>query len=820
MSVLALLVLAAFPSEATGVVLRAPVHAVVQANDSVEVPFLVVNHGTSAETITLRFRPTNCSVEPDSMVISVEGRGWRHVVARCRLQESADTGTVVADSDFSQVSVSVVRGIDLTTLLWKQTFVVRETPAAVELAQADLDDRSWRDLRVPALWGDNRYAWCRVHVTIPVAWRTRTVRLHMGAVDDNDVTYLNGTEIGRTSGWDIPRIYTLPPELVHWGKDNVLTVMVDNPTYGGGIHKAPVMLLAGDNVPPTSAPASAVPARRPASGRVGSALPLRPMHVSDGVLRYPDGSEVALWGVNIYPQSWYQFENTGRLKVNRKKVLVQDLDHLQQMGVQVIRMHIFDREISDADGNIQDNEHLELLDYLVAQCGRRGIYLYLTPIAWWGGPNENPSSFSAQTSKPGMMFVPHALDAAANYLAQFLTRKNRYTGRAYKDEPSLCVLEIMNEPAYLLYGDLYGSGYQPQGEKPEVLERDHRVFREQWEAWLRAEGLEESATYFPLFRYSLMRRYLRKMVAAIRSTGARQPVACSYFGVNGDDITQAIADSEVEAITVSAYPGGWERVNDGRNLLAEAAPLRVDARLATKARLAYEFDTPATNVSCYLYPALAAHFRAGEVQIACQFQYDSIATARWNTDWSPHWLNWHYTPSKAVSFMIGGEAFRSLPRGVRYDVGDWRAPATSLQLGGLYTSFTANNCTFTSATKVLYARSPGALQGKNWPASPVRIVGTGSSRYVDYGGTGAYILERATDRRWIVQVNPDAHLVGNSLVGSFEHPVGELEYRRHLFRLLLPGWQKARCRALDGSPAPVPAGGGWLLVPGRYEIVR
>jgi len=549
-------------------------------------------------------------------------------------------------------------------------------------------------------------------------------------------------------------------------------------------------------------------------------LPLRPMHVVDGVLRYPDGSEVALWGVNIYPQSWYQFDNIGRLKVERKKTLLQDLDHLQQMGVEAIRMHIFDREISDGEGNIRDNEHLDLLDFLVAQCSGRGIYLFLTPIAWWGGPNENPDAFSAQTSKPGMMFVPKARQAAANYLRRFLTRLNRYSGRAYKDEPALCVLEIMNEPTYFSYGDLSGAAYQPQGEKPEVIERDHRQFRETWESWLKARSLADSAALFPLFRYDLMRAYLREMTEAIRSTGARQPIACSFFGVNGDDIAQAIADSPCEAVTFSNYPGGWERVNDGRNLMADAAPLKVDARLAAKARLAYEFDTPATNVSCYLYPVLAAHFRAGEVQIACQFQYDSIATARWNTDWNAHWLNWLYTPSKAVSFMIGGEAFRSLPRGVRYNVGDPHSPATSLRLAGLFTSFAENNSVFVSRTAALYARSPKTLSGIKWPAEPAKIVGTGSSRYIEYGGTGAYQLERKGAGRWILTLNPDAHLIGNSLAGSFSHPVAELERHRHLLRLLLPGWQTARCRPLDGSPPVIPTAGGWLVEPGRYEIVK
>jgi hypothetical protein len=781
---------------------------------------MVVNPTETPLTAEVRFACDAGAVTPPTIAVSLAGRGWHPVIARCALAADADMATVRAMVGASQASAKVLRGIDLSALTWRQSFAPREAPPALHLADPATDDGGWPVLRVPSTWGDNRYAWCRVHVRIPSDWRGRTLHLRIAAVDDNDITYLNGFEIGRTNGWDTPRNYALPPEHVRWGADNVITVMVDNPTYGGGLYKGPILLTAGDAVPEPATEAAQTQVSRPVAGPVGAPKPLRPMHVQDGVLRYPDGSEVALWGVNIYPQSWHQFDSMTRLGVDMKATIVTDFDHLEQMGVEAIRIHVFDREISDADGNILDNEHLDLLDFVVAQCSRRGIYMYFTPIAWWGGPNENRESFSARTSKPGMMFVPEARAGAAAYLKHFLTRKNRYTGRAYKDEPSLCVLEVMNEPAYFLYGDLVASGYEPQGEPAEVLARDRQTLRTQWTEWLASIGAEDTPELFPLFRYDQMRRYIREMVAAIRSAGARQPVAISFFGVNGDDIAQAIADSECDAVTFSNYPGGWERVNDGRNLLYTAAPLKVDPRLAGKARLAYEFDTPATNVSCYMFPALAAHFRAGEVQIACQFQYDSISTARWNTDWNAHWLNWHYTPAKAVSYMIGGATFRSLPRGIAFDVGDWRKPATSLRIGDMFTSFALNNSALVTPEMVLYARSPGSIPDLKWPRLPARIVGTGSSRYVTYGGTGAYELRRIGPDRMTLRINPDARLVGNSLAGSFDAPVAELEANLHYFQLRLPGWEGARCkRTGETQPQPYVAG-GWLLRPGAYEITR
>lgn len=802
----------------TALGLRPSLPVVLAAEERpVPVAFLVLNPEQQPVQAQIVFTCDGGKVEPDSSRIHVPARGWQIVTAQVSLSPQRDSAFVRARVGNHTAQVSVRRGIDLTQMVWKRLYASREAGLDTSLANTDVDDSAWETFGVPNLWFDLRQAWCRVRFTVPEAWRGKKLRLYIAAVDDNDVTFLNGQQIGRTNGWDRPRDYPVPESLVRYGAENVLTVMVENTYAGGGLYKAPLAILVGDEpiAPAEQRQSPVLP--RPKPSPIGNPLPLRPVVVHDGVLYYTDGGEVALWGVNYYPQSWHQFANMKRLGVDMKATVRQDLDHLQLMDVQIIRIHVFDREISDGQGNLMDNEHLDLLDYLVAECGRRGIYLMFTPIAWWGGPNERPDSFSANTSKPGMMFVPEAKRAAANYLRQFLNHVNRYTGRAYKDEPCLVLLEVMNEPAYFVYQDLFTRSYAPQGERLEVIERDRATFRELWQEWCRTQGLAESPAYFPLFRYELMRQYIREMVEAIRSTGARQPVAIAFFGAADRELVQAIGDSECDAITIPAeYPGGWERVNDGFNLLPEAAPIDLPAEFTRKARLEYEFDTPATNVSCYLYPALAARFRSGEVQVACQFQYDSVSTARWNTDWQAHWLNWLYTPSKVVSYMLAGETFRRLPRGIRYE-----KPVTELVLPDLMaTSFARNQSMLATEELVMYARGIDEWLPLKLPKSPKRIVGTGNSPYVEYTGSGLYVLQQENEHTFSLRVNPDAILVGNSLRGSFAAPAAELREQPHLLRLKMEGWQEARCFP-KGSTAPLlRVMDGWLLVPGEYVIKR
>ena len=113
-------------------------------------------------------------------------------------------------------------------------------------------------------------------------------------------------------------------------------------------------------------------------------------HTSDvfvdkaGVLRWAKGKqEVALFGVNYTAPFAYSYRALGKLGVDREQAIRQDVYHLARLGVDAFRIHVWDVEISDTLGNLKENDHLRLLDYLVNQLERRGIKIILTPIAYW-----------------------------------------------------------------------------------------------------------------------------------------------------------------------------------------------------------------------------------------------------------------------------------------------------------------------------------------------------------------------------------------------------------------------------------------------------
>lgn len=138
-------------------------------------------------------------------------------------------------------------------------------------AAPDLDDAGWAPITVPATWEGQGYngldgvGWYRTAFDLTDAEARAGVTLGLGQIDDSDVSWVNGVEIGRvTNGWNKARLYRVPASALRAGR-NVLAVRVEDTGGGGGIAGAAggVFVEVGG-------------ARRPIAGpwrfRVGAAL--------------------------------------------------------------------------------------------------------------------------------------------------------------------------------------------------------------------------------------------------------------------------------------------------------------------------------------------------------------------------------------------------------------------------------------------------------------------------------------------------------------------------------------------------------------------
>jgi sialate O-acetylesterase len=103
------------------------------------------------------------------------------------------------------------------------------------------DDSSWKTMPLPSLWEDTALpgfdgiVWFRKKVAIPASWAGKDLKVNLGTIDDDDVTFFDGLKIGETKGYGKIRSYTVPGSQVRAG-EFVLVVRVFDSTGGGGVY--------------------------------------------------------------------------------------------------------------------------------------------------------------------------------------------------------------------------------------------------------------------------------------------------------------------------------------------------------------------------------------------------------------------------------------------------------------------------------------------------------------------------------------------------------------------------------------------------------
>jgi beta-galactosidase len=147
------------------------------------------------------------------------------------------SGAGKPDAQSSLMTLANLPPVDLATT-WK---VLLLNPGETALPP-DSDSR-WASKSVPGLviYLENRDAWCQRDVQINEIPAGAKPELVIGAVDDEDDTYINGTLIGHTGKdtnpkdyWMAPRAYPIPDGLLKIGS-NRITIKVNNFVGDGSI---------------------------------------------------------------------------------------------------------------------------------------------------------------------------------------------------------------------------------------------------------------------------------------------------------------------------------------------------------------------------------------------------------------------------------------------------------------------------------------------------------------------------------------------------------------------------------------------------------
>ena len=184
-------------------------------------------------------------------------------------------------------------------------------------ADAACDDSQWTSINQNNwMWRGTGSVWLRQHIIIDKEHAGKPARLLLGTLFDQDITYLNGKEIGHTYYQYPPRRYDIPEGLLREG-DNVIAVRFIN-KYGAAhfIPEKPYMLCFGDDrLSQNPMPKDVIPLGAQWKMRVGTEMPQCPS--GDVSLQ---NLPTTLYNAVLYPLApyaingivWYQGEsNTG-----------------------------------------------------------------------------------------------------------------------------------------------------------------------------------------------------------------------------------------------------------------------------------------------------------------------------------------------------------------------------------------------------------------------------------------------------------------------------------------------------------------------------
>lgn len=458
-----------------------------------------------------------------------------------------------------------------------------------------------------------------------------------------------------------------------------------------------------------------------------------------GRMKWSSNNEDAFFfGVNYSTPFAFSYRAIKNKGLSHKEIIDMDVQQFKRLGLNAYRIHVWDREVSDKSGNLLNNEHIELLDYLINKLIENDIYIILTPIAWWGTgwpePDIETQGFSDFYSKIESTTKPEVIKAHINYLKQFVNHKNSFTGKTYKDEKNIIAFEIFNEPN---------------------LPND-----------------ADSVSY-----------YVNTTVKVLRDEGITKPIFFNISENPGEEQWRGVASSEIDGITFQWYPTGLVKYNELKgnfipNVFSYPVPDFSD-KIYNKAKMVYEFDAADIGRS-YMYPLMAHSFRKAGMQWATMFSYDPTPLAQFNSEYSTHYLNLLYTPQKALSFLIAGQLFNE--RKLSQKIFD----NTSVKMDNVFVDYENDVSVLNTNDKFYYSNSTNE--------QPVNvqqlkhIAGYGISAVVKYDGRGTYFLDKVKDGLWKLELYPDAVWLKDPFGrNGLDEPVAKLIWKSHKMKISLPG---------------------------------
>jgi hypothetical protein len=170
------------------------------------------------------------------------------------------------------------------------------------------------------------------------------------------------------------------------------------------------------------------------------------IRIKNGHFYTADGKRLRIWGINL----------TGGACFPEKEDAAQVASFFARYGINGVRFHFLDSQwgpdksifdYDDATTRRFNTEQLDRFDFFVAELKKQGIYTNINLNVGRGFKPEDgvPESDHLGLAKAATLFNDRMIMLQKEYARQLLTHTNPYTGNRYVDEPSVIIVEIVNE---------------------------------------------------------------------------------------------------------------------------------------------------------------------------------------------------------------------------------------------------------------------------------------------------------------------------------------------------------------------------------------
>ncbi|MDD4144569.1 MAG: hypothetical protein PHN68_08035 [Prolixibacteraceae bacterium] len=285
--------------------------------------------------------------------------------------------------------------------------------------------------------------------------------------------------------------------------------------------------------------------------------------ISNDRFTFEDGTEARFWGTNFNSAQIFPPHSHSEIVARR----------LAKTGINIVRFHQMDAEWSTpnifqltkgknkTDTQSFDPESMDRLDYLIYCLKKEGIHVYmdlLTYRRFKTGDGVAEADKLQDAAKPYTTFNRRLIELQKKFNYDLWTHINPYTKLAYKDDPAIVLVEITNE------NDLWSRDFNLEPYRTE-LEELYRKWAANKKIKLPKEKIpfDKNDLNVQNFFIDITKDYYREMIAHMRETGVKIPIAGTNWTRNAAHLSAQMAGDFIDTHSYTSGNGGW-RNGDGK----------------------------------------------------------------------------------------------------------------------------------------------------------------------------------------------------------------------------------------------------------------